>query len=238
MNSLKNNGDYAQKYDTYLEKLLLAQFDVCEIFEHNLTKGEAREDFLKDMIRNQFKQICVMKGIIIENDRQSGQCDGIFTKRTARLRSFGSHNMVEIKDCEMILEIKSRAKGEDLKSFNKKAEEIKNLISEGFSTDKPLCGMFCYQIELKEETIFKRFGFDYNQDLLTFEFSNDFEKWYPNIDFLVSLHDCFNPDKECNETKQFFLRWDENNQKYLLFRDYPVSKHFFSLINSINSKGD
>ena len=60
--------------------------------------------------------------------------------------------------------------------------------------------------------------------------------FYPNIDFVMSLHNVFDENQNYIVTKQFFIRWDVTNKKYLLFLDYPVSKHFFSLLKSTNSK--
>lgn len=222
-----------QKYDEYIEKLLLAQYEISEIIDHNLTKGEIREDFLKNIICNQFKQIQILKGLLIneETTTQSGQCDIIFAENSARVRSLGSHNLVDIVDCKMVLEVKSNATGYDLKDFNEKAGTIKNLSS----VSKPLCGIFCYQINLEVKTVFKRFGFHFNKTLLAFEFLNSFNLIYPNIDFVISLHKVYDENQDHNVTKQFFIRWDENNRKYLLFQDYPVSKYFFSLLKSINS---
>ena len=39
-----------KEINTYYQKLLNAQYDVAEIIDHLLTRGEVREDFLKDII--------------------------------------------------------------------------------------------------------------------------------------------------------------------------------------------
>lgn len=222
--------DHFEKYDEYIENLLLAQFEVSKIIQHHLTRGEAREDFLKNIVLSQFKQLLICKGFLSNGTRQSNQCDIIVIKNTARVTSLGSHNIVNTNDGKMVLEVKSNATGSDFKNFNNQARRIKNLCM----TNKPLCGMFCYCINLQEETILRRFGYKFNNLNESFEFENSIILKYPYIDFVLSLHKIFDEELQYNVIKQFFIRWDNNNKRYLLWQRHPVSKNFFDLINSIN----
>lgn len=43
------------EFNQYSENLLLAQYDVSEIIEHELMKGEVREDFLIDVLKSRFE---------------------------------------------------------------------------------------------------------------------------------------------------------------------------------------
>ena len=69
-------------------------------------------------------------------------------------------------------------------------------------------------------------GFEHNKEIDTYIYSGE-NIDYLHLDFLVSIH-----SKE-DKIKQFFIRYDENNSKYILNRNYPISKHFFSLIKSV-----
>lgn len=102
---------YFDEFDEYIEKLLLVQFDASEIIKHNLTKGEVREDFLKEEVNKQFAHICYHKGFIVNNEKeyQSGQLDIIITGNDARTRKYGDQSMVDIRDARIVLEVKSCA---------------------------------------------------------------------------------------------------------------------------------
>jgi len=75
------------KYDEYIEKLLSAQYEVAEIFPHQLTKGEAREDFVKNIISSRFKTIGISKGALSDGEKYSGQCDTIIFNSTAPVKN-------------------------------------------------------------------------------------------------------------------------------------------------------
>lgn len=214
--------NHFEKFDEYIENLLRAQYDISEIIEHALTRGEIREDFLMDIIQSQFETVKVAKGIISNGTTQSCQCDLVFVKPDARQRKLGRQTLIEVEDTIMVLEVKSNATGTDIKEFNEKAKKIKELSEKA----KPLCGIFCYNINLEEKTIYKRFGFEHNKEIDTYIYSGE-NIDYLHLDFLVSIH-----SKE-DKIKQFFIRYDENNSKYILNRNYPISKHFFSLIKSV-----
>ena len=73
--------------------------------------------------------------------------------------------MANIDDVNLVIEIKSSAAGSDFKKFN---DDISKIKQQNHNEHLPLFGMFCYRIKLSKKTVFKRFGFDYDEvnDLL------------------------------------------------------------------------
>ena len=45
---------YSDQYDVYTERLLLSQYDISDIFEHEATKGTVREDFLIHLLNQRY----------------------------------------------------------------------------------------------------------------------------------------------------------------------------------------
>jgi hypothetical protein len=214
------------KYDEYIEKLLLAQYDVSELIEHKLERGEIREDFIKHQVERQYRGISCCKGILTDvyGANQSGQIDFIIPKRTARQRQLGDHSIFLSEDVLFVIEVKSNAKGTDFKELNEKAGRYKAL--EGSRV--PMIGMFCYYYDLQMKNLLKRFGYIYDNEIQAFVQQDECELAYPNIDFVIAL-DC---NEELGRNRRFFIIRDENNPTngYMLFLDSPVSKYFFKLL--------
>lgn len=217
-----------EEYDEYIEEMLHAQYSVSEIFEHRLTRGEIREDFIKEQIKKQYPNIEYHKGIIVDSEgvKQSGQLDIIITKESSRLRKLGDHSIVNINECRMVMEVKSNAKGSDFTKFNDTAKEIKDMER---SNDKPLCGIICYNIDMTCINLLNRFGYKYDCDIEAYNYDEPEKKVYNYIDFILCLDS--NIDEKINEGKKFFIIRDRYADTYTLFRDTPVSKYFFRLFS-------
>lgn len=221
--------NYFDEFDEYIEKLLLLQFEASEIIKHNLTKGEVREDFLKEEVNKQFAHICYHKGFIVEKqmEYQSGQLDIIITGNGARIRKFGDQSMVDIRDARIVLEVKSCATTTDLKKLDQVAREIKS------HSDKPQSihiGMFCYSYTIQETNMLRKFGYRYDKELDGYFDDISIEKDFPNIDFVLALA---GNKSDGEESKDFFLIKDIYSNRFVLKKKEPVSKDFFMLFSNI-----
>ncbi len=219
---------YFDEFDEYIENLLLVQYDASEIINHNLTKEEVRENFLKEEINKQFNHICYHKGFIVNNEKeyQSGQLDIIITNNDSRIRKYGDQSMVDIHDVRVVLEIKSCATTSDLKKLNQVSKEIKL-----YSDSQPVrIGMFCYSYSIKEYNMLKKFGFRYDQEIEGYIDDKNIKNEFDYIDFILAL-DCRQEDKETS--KSFFLIKDIYSKRFVLNKKKPVSKDFFMLFSNI-----
>lgn len=213
------------KYDEYIEELLLAQYNVSEIIEHMLTRGEIREDFIKDQIIKQFPHVRCCKGVITSSigDEQSGQLDIIIPKEGARERCLGAQTLFSCEDVSMVLEVKSSATGTHFKELNDEAGKIKAFESASY----PRFGLICYKYNMTKKNLLKRFGYAYDSEIMSFEYSHQLRHEYPNIDFVLTLE----KDEENGYSKCFFMTKDVAGE-YNLSLSEPVSKYFFKLVGS------
>lgn len=220
---------YFDEFDEYIEKLLLVQFDASEIIKHNLTKGEVREDFLKEVVNKQFAHICYHKGFIVNNEKeyQSGQLDIIITGNDARIRKYGDQSMVDIHEARLVLEVKSCATTADIRKLDQVSREIKSY------SDTPQSiriGMFCYSYSIQEPNMLKKFGFRYDKDIDGYIDDIRKENDFDNIDFVLAM-DGNKSDGE--ESKDFFLIKDIHSNRFVLKKKEPVSKDFFMLFSNL-----
>lgn len=217
------------EFDEYIEKLLLLQFDASEIIKHNLTKGEVREDFLKEEVNKQFTHICYHKGFIVDNEKeyQSGQLDIIITGNDARIRKYGDQSMVDIRDARIVLEVKSCATTADLSKLDQVAREIK---SHSATPNSIKIGMFCYSYAIQETNMLKKFGFKYDKELDGYFDDISIENVFDSIDFILALD---GNKTEVEDSKDFFLIKDVYSNRFVLKKKEPVSKDFFMLFSNM-----
>lgn len=216
--------------NTYYQRLLNAQYDVSEIFEHLLTRGEMREDFFKDLIKKRKQDLNIEKGILFdEQGNQSPQCDVMIGQSCIAVERLGSHGAIRVEDCSIILEVKSNASGRDIKEADEKSGVIKNLDS----CRHPRCGIFCYKYDLKKSTLLKRFGYKYDKDIRDFYDDGALSLEYSNIDFVLAI----SIEEEEHDgdliLKQVFLIKNIETGRYNLFLDYPAIRHFWRLIDGL-----
>jgi len=217
--------NYNEKYDEYLEKLLLLQFDASQIFEHNATKGSVREGFIKQIINSLFANIKLYRGFVVCDEFQSSQLDiiAVSSNSNPKIRPLGSDILIDIEDVKIIVEVKSKAKTSELLALNLLAENLKRL--DGYIDTK--IGMFMYDYEIKKKTMLKKFGFRYDSDLDSY--LDELEVEYKNIDFIISL----DPSTNSNALdKSFFLIRDITTNRFVLYKKPPMSKYFFDLFKS------
>jgi len=222
-----------KKYDEYIQNLLIAQYKVSGIIEHNLTKGEVREDFLKDMIIERLPKYRAVNGVIVDPlGRQSPQCDCILLKSNAQTRKIGKQEIVDIEDVLFVIEIKSNAKGTDLKKFNDDIKKIKKMQN---SNDRMKFILFGYEINLKHLTILKRFKHNFDSYIKSIYLDPRGNEMYPNIDILLNLSSSFEVlSEEPCKNKPFILQRIEkikgSPEEYFYNSNRPIIREFFGIL--------
>ena len=222
--------NFLDEYDRYIEELFQAQFKISEeLISHKLERGQTREDFVKDEIKRRFCNINIQKGFIAGSAKQaSNQADILILKQNAQTRMLGANCMANIDDVNLLIEIKSSATGSDFKKFN---DDIIKIKQQNHNEHLPLFGMFCYRIKLSKKTVFKRFGFDYDEvnDLLQQQGKvANLSFKYPHIDFVLSIH-----NSEQDGKKFLYLQkaYDiDENPYYVSLVNPPITKHLWNAI--------
>jgi len=216
------------KFEEYCENLLNAQYGVSEVIEHKLTRGEIREDFLCDVIRDGFVDPPnLQRGIVaINGSRVHRQIDLMLCREAARRAPIRSSrfSMIEAQDIKLIIEVKSNATFTDIKNFNQLARQVKNI---GLP-HPPQCGMFCYNLRPKMDTVFRRFGFSFDQDSVQFADDTDRPTIYPHLDFLISID-----TKEhlpTGLTSQYTIIKNNDTGRYYRSTQFPTIKNLFTII--------
>lgn len=200
----------------YDERMLRLQFEASEYFSHNLTKGEVREDFLKDYIRKKIgKDIKIFKGQIIKETEESSQIDMIFCSDDAIINKYGQHCLIESKYCDKVFEVKSKLNREDLNKLAKVSKKLKIMNS------NIKIGLFTYRLGIKATNLFKSFGYIYDCDLETYLYEQDeIKEDYKDIDYILCIY----------EEYEFLIKWEGN--KYILYRDKPIIKYLWNIIKN------
>ncbi len=203
----------------YYQELLVAQYKASENITHAPSKGTARENFVKDVVRKtKGKELKLYRGVFESGDTwQSNEADFIWQRRGEE-SEFGTYNL---HDCKMMMEIKSCATGSEIKKLNQQAEKLKELHENrrSFKT-----GMFCYGTQIKRGTVLERFGHPFDDDLESYSLYKGTKDVYRNIDFLFSL-DLSSED----EPEPYFLFRQQNDT--LLFIDQPVIYYFLLMFS-------
>lgn len=203
--------------DTYLQKLLELQFDVSEPITHKPTKGKLRENFIHQIVSEQFPKLILKSGILCSQNWQSTQADFLWLKDSARIGNLDSY---ELNDCNLFMEIKSCATAAELRAIEKTGASLKEKSSGG----SPLrVGMFCYSTTAKEQTVLKKIGFQYDKEIQGYSFYQSNLDEMKHVDFLYSLN----------------IREDDSTDPYFVVRDYwgnctlyksnPVIQYFFNI---------
>ena len=219
-----------KEINTYYQKLLNAQYDVAEIIDHLLTRGEVREDFLKDIIKKRKDSLKIEKGILCDHQgQQSPQCDVLIAKSGIAVERLGTHCVMQVSDCNIVLEIKSNATTRDLKECEEKAARINNLESATF----PTYGLFCYKYDLKKNNLLRRFGYRYEKETQEFYKDETEPLKYPHIDFVLAISIEEEETEGDPVLKQMFLMKNKETNTYDLYLDYPAIRHFWRLIDGL-----
>ena len=168
-----------------MQNLLALQFKASSGISHNLTKGELREKFVKQIVKGEFPNIMLFSGILTHGDWQSSQGDFIWLKDKSRV---GDLPIYELSDCKLFMEIKSKAQHFELVDLNTVAGEIHQRSCEIDENARVVVGMFCYSTDANERTVLKKFGFQYDKDFQGYCAYDASKDIFKEIDFLFSLN--------------------------------------------------
>ena len=192
----------------YDEKMLRLQYEISECFTHQLTKGQVREEFIKDYIKKKIQKIEIYKGQIFEKDKTSTQLDIVICDENAICNKLGKDYLIEAKDCKKIFEVKSKLNSKYLKELCNVAKELKLM------NKKIKVGMFAYTLENSMKSIVRNFGYIYDKKLDMYDYkSEQVLTEYKNIDYIICL----------DENNEFVLI--NENGKFAFYNDVPVIKY-------------
>ncbi len=218
-----------ERYFEYNQALLNAQHGVSEIIEHLLTRGEVREDFIRDLIIKRKRNLIVGTGFLSDGRVQSPQCDIIIAQDNAPVTLLGQKICLNVADCKFVIEVKSNLTSKDLKDCNKKAGKIKRMVGQS----KPRYGVFCYKFGLKKNNLLRRFRYIYDSEVMQYSEDLRLRLDYPNIDFIVSISEEEESLENEDIKKQFFLIKNTGAKGYSFFNDYPSIKYLWRLIDGL-----
>lgn len=186
----------------FYERMLSLQFWASREFEHKVTKGRVREEFIFKMINERISNININKGIISGKNSQSTEADFLKLKCGAICHT-GTY---EMDDCLIFMEIKSKAKKAEFNHLQSISKKMKHKNS------RLLTGIFCYSTQASEKTIMKNFGFAFDNAILGYKSYNHLTDKFPDIDFCFCLNidetDFFNPNP-------FFLHLDSSKSRIM-----------------------
>ena len=205
-------GDELNFYD---EKMLRLQYEISECFSHQLTKGEIREEFIKEYIKNKTGNDKILKGAIYKGIKESTQLDIIICNNNVIYNKCGSHYLIDAEDCKIVFEIKSKLNNEYLKKLSKVSKNIKMMNS------KIKVGMFAYCLGQGHKSILEKFGYKYDQKLEMYEYdTKNILREYKYIDYVV-----------CIDENYEFVIINENG-KFVLYTDIPIIKYLWPILKN------
>lgn len=198
----------------YEESMLKIQYNISENISHALTKGEVREDYIKDFITRKLPNTNIYKGIIINEDKQSGQLDFIVPKSNAVVNKIGSHSMLEASECRIVFEIKSTIKMEYIYELNNTARKIKEM------NEKIKIGIIGYKLDMEEKTILRKFGYIYDKEIDGYMYDKyKIDNKITLIDYIISI----------DENSEFLII--KNLDEYVFLKERPIIKYFINILN-------
>lgn len=197
----------------YDEKMLRLQYEVSECFTHQLTKGEVREDFIKEYIKKKIRNIEILKGSIIKDNNISSQLDMIICKDNITYNQYGSHYLVEAEFCKQVIEVKSTLNNKYIKQYINVSKNIKKMNSD-IKT-----GIFSYSLGDNPKNILKHFGYEYDIDLDMYYYNTEkIKEEYKYIDYVICIDENFE-----------FVLINEDG-KFNLYVDIPIIKYLWAIL--------
>lgn len=205
--------NYVDELNFYDEKMLRLQYETSECFTHQLTKGEVREEFIKDYIKKKIGEIKILKGSIFKDNKISSQLDMIICNDEVIYNQFGSHYLIDSKFCKQVFEIKSILKNQYLEDFSLVSKNIKTMNAD-IKT-----GIFAYSLKNNLNSILKKFGYEYDEKLDMYDYNvQKIKKQYKYIDYIICI----------DENYEFVLINEEGEFK--LYRDIPIIKYLWPIL--------
>ena len=225
-------------YNRYIERLLNDQYEAAELLGHELTKGEIREEFIREQINNQFggTVLCVSGVLSIEKKKERyKQCDLALLSHKTRRRELGHQYLINPKDVLLIADVKSSLKMRDIKEWDEIAKKIHKRAKKEKWVITPQIGLISYRYTQKISTLLKKFGYKYVEQIDTWVYEKG-SVFYKNIDYVFVLE---NSD---TEDKRILLRRDEvkkkghppkSFKKYLCFLGNGAVDNFWAILESL-----
>jgi len=211
---------------SYLDDLLRLQSVAAKRHNHKGVLGAVRENFVIQVLSDSVDDIKLHTGEVTCALGDLGQNDIIIRQRGTLNTSFGGQIRLPAKDCASVIEVKSNAKGVEITNFNQKSASIK--------ADNPsaICGMVCYKLNCKKETILKRMGHTFDRYMEGFELNENIELEYEHLDFILCLDEEIEENGKSQYSKSFFIK-KGGDGRYGLFIDPPYMEYFLMTVNAV-----
>ena len=213
---------------SYLDDLLRLQSEAADRHNHMGVLGAVRENFVVQILSERVDEIKIHTGEVTCKAGDLGQHDIIIRQIGTVNTELGGQIRLSATDCAGIIEIKSNAKGSEITAFDKKSALVKS------DNPEAVCGMVCYKLNCRKDTILKRFGFFYDEDIEGFVIGNPTSPTYNNLDFILCLDEELETKGDNEYGKSFFLK---KGQGYELFIQPPYMKYFLMEVNSLARVG-
>lgn len=213
---------------SYLDDLLRLQSEAAERHNHMGVLGAVRENFVVQILSERVDEIKIHTGEVTCATGDLGQHDIIIRQRGTVNTELGGQTRLSATDCAGLIEIKSNAKGTEITTFDAKATLVK--------ADNPnaVCGMVCYKLNCRKDTILNRIGFFYDKDIDGFIKGEPLSPAYSNLDFILCLDEELETKGASEYKKSFFLK---KGEEYELFIQPPYMKYFLNEVNSLANTG-
>lgn len=187
-------NNFEQEKDRYYEKLLALQYEASSFISHNPTKGELREEFIRRVLVDEFVHLkdYLRRGIIQQKPNEHRQHDLVWLSEGAR----GGMGMFDVRDCKLIIEVKSTVKTSDIIAF----DALSRYYKESCVSRKGLrTGLFCYASQTSKENVLEQFGCQFIPDEDdNYDANEDDPIYFPERDAVRSIDFiyCLNVDDE------------------------------------------
>lgn len=200
-----------EQIDIYKEKILQFQYEISNEIEHQLTKGELREKYIRDLIEKDVPNVKTYSGIIAYANNQSPQTDLIVLENCSILNNVNVFNVDNVRN---IFEIKSKMKLEHVRKINNTLKALKS------SNSNIKGGIICYELDCKEQNLLKKFGLIFDKDIQSYIINEDAISEFDSIDYIVSF----------DKNNEFILSRDISG-RFMLDKKIPIISKFLMIFN-------
>lgn len=209
----------------YLDDLLRLQSEAADRHNHMGVLGAVREDFVIQVLEGRIDNINIHNGEVVAAAGDMGQHDVIIRRQGTINPELGGQVRIGASDCSAIIEVKSNAKGTEIAAFDRKAVLIK--------ADCPsaICGMVCYKIRNRKDTILRRSGHKVDRDIGAFFHDETLPVDYHGLDFILCLDEDEESAGSFDYRKSFFIKRGIGGL-YNLFLEPPYMQYFLREVNA------
>ncbi len=229
---------YDTYYNRYIEKLLNDHFEASLLLNHELTKGQVRERFIRDQINNQFggSSLCtsgVMSVREVRGKVEYKQADLVLFPHSTRRREIGAEYLIDPKDVFLIADVKSNVENRDLVEWDTIAHKIHlREKRENWAKDTQV-GIISYRYNRVEfHSLLKKFGFLYSKGYGAYLYKEKSES-ISNLDFLYILHNVDGEDRRILLRRNIKAPRQKDFVPYTLLTDQAASDGFWAMLYSL-----